>query len=237
MKRQIKNGAGEVIHEWDPRNIYDVIEFIRLKPGFSLGNSPRTIDNLSLYLHAYQDALEGTNLLDYGVPHFSHFSIWTCGWRKKGASVAGWAYHILHKARKNQEKAYNIFFELINKYKNSPITASKVLLTEKNIETSRYKISHNSDINDQNLLSAPHEIVIFQIGESDMSLTVFYDQAGLPMYDTDNDKSKDAFRQIEVEFSIKKNQWIQMSNNTSLALYKTTFRTNTRSVWVLATCE
>jgi hypothetical protein len=232
MKRQIVNGAGEVTFQWDPKNIYDVIDFIKLRPVFSLGNSPRTIDNLYLYLRAYQDALAQTNILDYGIPDFSHFSTWTCGWRKKGALQAGWDYHILHKVRKNQEKAYILFFELIDQYRNSPILASEVVLTEKNIQSSkssktkRYRVSHFSDTTEQNLLPAPHKVIIFQIGESDSRWTVFYDDLGMPTFSSFTDKSKEAYKRIEAEFAIKKSQWQQLSNDAALNLYKTTFRDN-----------
>jgi hypothetical protein len=232
MKQQIINGAGEVTFQWDSKNIYDVIDFIKLRPAFSLGNRPRTIDNLSLYLRAYQDALAQTNLLDYGIPDFSHFSTWTCGWRKKGALAAGWDYHILHKVRRNQEKAYNLFFELINQYKNSPFLASEAVLTERNVEnsklgkTKRYKVSHFSDTKEQNLLPAPHKIVIFKIGESDSRWTVFYDGLGMPTFSSCTDKSKEAYKMVEAEFAFEKSQWQQLSNDAALHLYKTTFKDN-----------
>ncbi len=221
-----------MIFEWDPNNIYDVIDFINLKPAFSLGNSQLTIDNLYLYLRAYQDALAETNLLDYGIPDFSHFSTWTCGWRKKGALAAGWDYHILHKVRRNQKKAYHLFFELINQYRNSPFAASEVVLSEKNIEfsksgkTKRYRVSHFSDTSEQNLLPAPYKIVIFQIGESDSRWTVFYDVLGMPTFSSFTDKSKEAYKLIEAEFAINKSQWQQLTSDIALNLYKTTFKDN-----------
>ncbi len=230
MKRQIINGLGEVTFQWDPNNIYDVIDFIKLRPAFSLGNRPRTIDNLYLYLRAYQDALAQTNLLDYGIPDFSHFSTWTCGWRKKGALAAGWDYHILHKVRRNQEKAYNLFFELINQYRNSLFWASEVVLTENNIDysksskTKRYSVSHFSDTTEQNLVPVPYKIVIFQIGESDSRWTVFYDVLGIPTFSSFTDRSKEAYKLMEAEFAIKKNQWQQLTNDASLNLYKITFK-------------
>jgi hypothetical protein len=232
MKRQIINGNGKVTFEWDSKNIYDVIEFIRQRPAFSLGNSPKTINNLFLYLRAYQDALAQTGLLDYGIPDFSHFSTWTCGWRQKGALAAGWDYHILHKVRKNQEKAFNLFFDLIDEYKNSNIVASEVILTAKNIEksksskTKRYRVAHFSDTGKENLLLAPHKIIIFQIGNSDSRWTVFYDKAGVPTYETFIDKSKEAVKQIENEFAIKKDQLIQLTNEEGWKLYKATYKDN-----------
>ncbi len=232
MKQQIINGAGEVTFQWDPNNIYDVIEFIKLRPAFPLGNNPRTITNLYLYLRAYQDALAQTDLLDYGIPDFSHFSTWTCGLRGKGALAAGWDHHILYMARRNQEKAYHLFFELINQFKNSPFFAREVVLTEKNIEysmlgkTKRYRVSHLSDTKEQNLLPAPHQIVIFQIGESNSCWTVFYDNMRLPTFSSFYDKSKEVFKEIEDEFAIKKNQWNQLTNDAAFHLYKTTFRDN-----------
>lgn len=241
MKRQIINGNGKVTFEWDSKNIYDVIEFIRQRPEFSLGNSPKIISNLYLYLSAYQDALAQTNLLDYGIPNFSHFSTWTCGWRRKGALAAGWDYHILHKVRKNQEKAFHLFFELIDEYKNSTIIAREAVLTEKNIEKAktsnikRYIVAHFSETKNENLLPATHKIVIFQIGSSDSCWTVFYDKDGVPTYDTFTDKSKEAVRQIENEFAIKKNQWIQLTNEEGWKLYKETYEDNTHKFGMTVT--
>lgn len=241
MKQQLVNGYGEVIFEWNSMDIYDVIEFIRQRPAFSLGNGPKTISNLYLYLRAYQDALAQTNLLDYGIPDFSHFSTWTCGWSGNRALAAGWDYHILRKVRKNQEKAFNLFFELIEEYKNSVIIAREVILTEKNIEKARtsnierYVGVYLSDMKVANILSAPHKIVMFQIGNSDSRWTVFYDKSGLPTYNTFTDKSKDGVRQLEEEFAITRKQWTQLTNEESRELYKTSYKENVNKLGMTVT--
>lgn len=108
MNSKITNGAGEVKYEWNPFDIYEVINFINWRPGFTIGSE--TIANLYLYLKAYQDALVTTDLLDYGIPAFFHFSTWMCGISNNRALAAGWNYHILRKARRSQQKAYNLFF-------------------------------------------------------------------------------------------------------------------------------
>jgi hypothetical protein len=225
MKQQVLNHEGKVTFEWDSKNIYSVIELIKLKPWAVLGNHANTIAHLDIYLSGYQQALGSLNLMDKGTPRFSHFSTWLCGCRKERALEADWYYHILRMAKKNQKKAFNLFFDLIDEYKKSPILAQEITITENSKASKTKKILFYSirvHFNG-NATPLPHKIVIFQIGKSDSRWTVFYNAEGIPYYDSFTDKSKEVYKAGKAEFGIKKNEWNQLNNTDSLKLYKTTF--------------
>lgn len=228
MNNQIINGAGEVKYEWNSLNIYEVIQFIHWRPGFTVGDN-KTIDNVWLYLRAYQDALVTTDLLDYGIPDFSHFSTWVCGISNNRALAAGWNYHILRKARRSQHKAYELFFQFIDEYKVSIITAEEVVLTKENKEAAKSSGIIRTTIGSVNkkidiLEKRACRIAIFKIGKSSSRWTVFLDKKDRLINSFFTDKTSEAYSNIKREFDINKKQLRQLSVDQSVELYKLCYK-------------
>lgn len=228
MKSHITNFAGEVKYTWDPLKIYEVIDFIKWRPGFTV-NGHLTIDALVLYLSGYQDGLSHTGLLDYGIPDFSHFSTWLCGQTRERALSAGWGYHILNRARQDQHKAFNLFFELLDKYKHSSIQAQQITLTSGHQEVTAasgvvrhivYPVQNSSEA----LVSVPSKIVVFKIENSSSRWTVFFDEHNQNIYDNFTDKASEAYNQIIKEFGVTRSQLRTLSKEQSLDLYKQAFK-------------
>lgn len=227
LNSQIVNFAGDIKYEWNPFDIYEVIKFINWRPGFTIGN--KTIDSLCLYLRAYQDALATTDLLDYGIPAFFHFSTWMCGISNNRALAAGWDYHILRKARRSQQKAYNLFFQFIEEYKTSITLAEEVVLTQENKETAKssgiirtsiYPVDDELDISEKSV----HRIIVFRIGKSDSRWTAFLNGRNRLINSSFTDKASEAYNDIKREFNISKKQLRQLSSNQSVDMYKMCYK-------------
>ncbi|MBA3682964.1 MAG: hypothetical protein H0W73_17635 [Bacteroidetes bacterium] len=116
------------------RNIYDVIEHIKVRPALYIRENK--ISNLQCYLDGYQAALIHNAINHESIfPQFWYFHEWTMQKYNWSSSVAGWTNILLKENNNNEEKALQVFFELCDEFKTlHPISIQKIKLTKKNMD-------------------------------------------------------------------------------------------------------
>ncbi len=113
-------------------NIFELIEFIQKRPGMYIGNN--TITSMETFLNGYIFASDINNLNLDIYPKFWYFHEWVKEHYNWFESTAGWKNIILAESNNDEEKALNVFFELIAKFKEiKPISVKYIYLENENI--------------------------------------------------------------------------------------------------------
>lgn len=121
------------------QDIYSLLEKMKVRPGMYLGNSK--ISSMDNFLNGFNFAEMITGKrLKKEFPPFWYFHEWVMDKYKYNESTAGWKNIILTENENNEEKALQIFFDMIEEFKTLyPKKILKAKLNPKNIEF------HNSD--------------------------------------------------------------------------------------------
>lgn len=105
------------------KNVYDVIELIRRKPAMYLGT--RSVTKLKAFLDGYRFAVLLSNDSEYEdrlIPlPFSFFYDFVAK-KFNDACNTGWCDIILRQVKYNESDGLELFFELLDKYKEIAIT-------------------------------------------------------------------------------------------------------------------
>ncbi|MEH2296042.1 hypothetical protein [Nostoc sp.] len=109
------------------KNIYELLEMMRPRPGMYLGQ--RSLTALRGFIDGYDLASwESGILLEEETPPFRQFHDWIARYYKWNESTAGWKNIILREVG-DEAKACDVFFELIELFKQRfPVVKYRVFL-------------------------------------------------------------------------------------------------------------
>ena len=123
-----------MITETKINNIYDLITLTKRRPGMYIGEAK--ISTMHSFLDGYTFCSFIHNIRQEDVfPQFWYFHEWAMhkyGW---GESTAGWKRVILTENNYDEEKALEVFFEMMDEFKTlHPISIKKLKLTQENLD-------------------------------------------------------------------------------------------------------
>ncbi len=105
------------MNDQTPKNIYEFLARINERPGLYLGE--KSITALRGFFDGYITAyLENDLIIDWGKPSFRGFNDWVADYFHYKESTAGWKNILLWKLG-NEEKAFDQFFLLLEKYRQT----------------------------------------------------------------------------------------------------------------------
>lgn len=126
------------------RNIYNLINLIRPKPAMYFGDAK--ISSMRAFLNGYECASVFHNIEDENIfPPFWYFNEWamnTYGW---SSSVAGWCNIILEENGHDEQKALQVFFDMIDEFKTlKPVSIQQLQPEAKHMD---FYSTHSSHAN------------------------------------------------------------------------------------------
>ncbi len=115
------------------QNKYDLIDMMRLRTGMYLGEYK--ISLMSAFLYGYDMAIRLNNVAQTPeYPPFWYFHEWAKEKYKWGESTAGWKNIILQENGGDEEKALNVFFEMMTDFQTlMPLRIEKTSLSAENM--------------------------------------------------------------------------------------------------------
>lgn len=115
-------------------NIFELIEFVKKRPGMYLGDT--SITSMNTFLDGYNFACFVNNIDNHDVyPLFWYFHEWAKEKYNWYESSAGWKNIILKENQNDEIKSLAVFFELIEEFKNlTPLSIEYIELNEDNLK-------------------------------------------------------------------------------------------------------
>lgn len=113
-------------------NVYDFIQIIRPRVGMYIGEAKMT--NLRCFLDGYHTAEHVNDIRNNEFPPFDYFHRWCAKKCLKQSSSQGWDSIILRKTKNDETIAMELFFTLIDEFKEiQPIAIKKIKLNPEQI--------------------------------------------------------------------------------------------------------
>jgi hypothetical protein len=191
-------------------NLYEILDQIKIRKAMYLGND-YTLLSLDNFIRGFTIASRPNQLIKENSPSFGFFSTWLLGHINKNfGSSGGWYWQIHNRNTGKVEDAFNDFFDLLEKFKDSKFLIKKILVDDKarlyNRKTSPIK-RYYGGVENENRLNVPNEIIWSSLTNSKTIWIDQLDEHGNNISSSWYLTSKEAKKVLADEFGEFENKW------------------------------